>query len=256
MRREERKFIKWGLVAGAIAGLIPVLYISFLFVWGTSVAGPRPVAETRPAPPLVQAALWARANGGAATALRPINPIAMARHVMCLELDRPESNTPEARDLHAIECAKYMPALGGIEHLAALHLQDQNVQRASFRGGAGALATTVWMTRSWTREEFVNTLAARADYGNGWRGLEAAAQGYFGRAPGELTLPQAALLASRISNLEVDPWCHPVGTTARRDSVLRKMRAGNAIDEQAFQQALRHPLDLAPAPAGRPPCKE
>ena len=256
MRREERKFIKWGLIAGGIAGLIPVLYLTFLFVWGMQVAGPRPVAETRPAPPLVQAALWARANGGTATELRSINPVSMVQHVMCLELNRPDTNSPEARDRHAVECAKYLPALGGIEHLAALHLEGQNVKRASFRGGAGAMATTFWMTRSWTREDFVNTLAAWADFGNGWRGVDAAAQGYYGRAAGDLTLPQAALVASRISNLEVDPWCHPVGSTARRDSVLRKMRAGEAIDEAAVQAALQQPLDLAPPPAGRPPCQE
>ena len=78
MRREERRVIRWGLVAGGIAGLIPLLYLSFLFVWGSWVAGPRPVPETRPVPPFLGAAIWARAEGGTATELRPINPVSVA----------------------------------------------------------------------------------------------------------------------------------------------------------------------------------
>ena len=98
-------------------------------------------------------------------------------------------------------------------------------------------------------------MAARADFGFGWRGVDAAAQGFFGRPAGALTLPEAAMIASRLAALEVDPWCDLQGATARRDMTLRQMQANGAIDQASLQEALGQPLELASPPGGRPPCK-
>ena len=250
MRLEERRFIRWGLVAGGIAGLIPLLYLSFLFTWGSWVAGPRPIAETRPAPAFVGDAIWARAEGGSATELRPISPVTVARLLTCMALAEGENDNQRMA-----QCRDVLPALRGVEYLANLHVKDQGIERASFRGGAGSFATFVWMTRSWTRESFLNTMAARADFGFGWRGVEAAAQGFFGRPAGELTLPEAAMIASRLAALEIDPWCDLQGATERRDTTLRQMHDNGAIDQASLAAALAQPLTLAPPPEGRPPCK-
>ena len=253
MRREERRLGKWALVAGSIAGLIPVLYLSFLLVWGTWVAGPRPVPEARPAPALLKDALWARADGGTATELRPINPITIAQHVTCTELAGWDDD-PKARDSRRRECRKYLPALAAMEYLASLHLQDQQVARASFRGGAGSMATTVWLSRSWTPEDLLNTLAARADFGFGWRGAEAAAQGYFGKSADRLALHEAAMIAAFIAETYIDPWCWPGRATELRNRILTRMRENAAIDEPSYQQALAAPLGVIPQPGDRPPC--
>lgn len=252
MRREERRLGKWVLVAGFIAGLIPVLYLSFLVVWGTWVAGPRPVPETRPAPALLKEALWARADGGHATELRPINPITVVQHAACTELaDWYED--PQARRR---ECRNYLPALAGVEYLASLHLRDQQVERASFRGGAGSMATTLWLSRSWTRENFLNTLAARAEFGAGFRGVEAAARGYFGKPADRLALHEAALIAAFPAENYIEPWCWPGRTTELRNRILTRMRDNGAIDEPAYQQALAAPLGVVPRPGDRPPCEK
>ena len=251
MRREERRVIRWGLVAGGIAGLIPLLYLSFLFVWGSWVAGPRPVPESRPAPPFLGAAIWARAEGGTATELRPINPVTVAQLITCMALADGDNDNERMT-----ACREVLPALRGVEYLANLHVTDQGIKRASFRGGAGSFATFLWMTRSWTRDDFLNTMAARADFGFGWRGVEAAARGFFGRPAGELTLPEAAMIASRLAALEVDPWCDSKGATARRDVTLRQMHANGAIDEASLQEALGRPLELGLPPAGHKPCPE
>ena len=250
MRREERRFGKWVLVAGSIAAVIPVLYLSSLFVWGTWVAGPRPVPETRPAPAVLQAALWARADGGHATELRPINPITIVQHVACTELAGWHDD-PQARRR---ECRKYLPALAGVEYLSTLHLQDQQIERASFRGGAGAMATTVWLSRSWTRENFLNTLAARADFGFGWRGVDAAALGYFGKPADRLALHEAAMIAAFAAETYIDPWCWPGRATELRNRILTRMRENGVIDEPAHQQALAAPLGVVPPSGDRPPC--
>ena len=225
---------------------IPLLYLSFLFVWGSWVAGPRPVPETRPAPPFLGAAIWARAEGGTATELRPINPVNVAQLVTCMALADGDNDNQRMT-----ECREVLPALRGVEYLANLHVTDQGIERASFRGGAGSFATLLWMTRSWTRDDFLNTMAARADFGFGWRGVDAAARGFFGRPAGELTLPEAAMIASRLAALEVDPWCDPQGAAARRDITLRQMHDNGAIDEASLQEALGQPLD-ARTPARRP----
>jgi hypothetical protein len=250
VRLEERRLGKWVLLAGTIAGLIPVLYLSSLLVWGTWVAGPRPVPETRPAPALLKDALWARADGGNATGLRPINPITIVQHVACTEL-ADWHDDPQARRR---ECRKYLPALAGVEYLATVHLQDQQIERASFRGGAGAMATTVWLSRSWTRENFLNTLAARAEFGFGWRGVDAAARGYFDKDADRLAVHEAALIAAFIAETYADPWCYPGRATELRNRILARMRDNGAVDEAAHQQALMMPLGVVPPPGNRPPC--
>jgi hypothetical protein len=251
VRLEERRFIRWGLVAGVIACLVPLLYLSFLAAWGTWVAGPRPVPETRPAPAFLGDAIWARADGGAATALRPINPLNVARLVTCMALADGSND-----DQRVSQCRQVLPALRGVEYLANLHLKDQGIERASFRGGAGSFATLLWMTRSWTREDFLNTMTARADFGFGWRGADAAAQGFFGHPAGEVTLAEAAMIASRLGSLDLDPWCDLPGATARRDLTLRQMHENGAIDAASLQDALAQPLRLAAPPADRSPCVE
>jgi Transglycosylase len=251
VRREERGFVRWGLVVAGIAGLIPLLYLSFLVLWGTWIAGPRPVPESRQVPALLGDAIWARAEGGTASRLRPINPVNIARLIACMALADGENDNERMS-----HCRDVLPALRGVEYLAALHLQEQGIQRASFRGGAGSLATSLWITRSWTRDDFLNTMAARADFGFGWRGVEAAAQGFFGRPAGELTLAEAAMIASRLAALDVDPWCDTQGAVARRDVTLRQMHANGAIDDAALGAANASELGLAQPPADRKPCHD
>lgn len=236
MRDEERRLLKSGLVLGAAGASIPVLYLSFLLVFGFAQA-PRPVAETTPAPPLLKEALWARAEGGRATEVRPMNPINMVGYVWCAEQKRED-------------CETWLPAVRGMEYLSSLHLRDHKVERYSFRGGAGAMASTVWMTRTWTRDDFLNTLAARADFGYDWRGVEAAAQGFFARRAAELTLPQAAFLAARVGNLGINPWCEVDAAMTVRNRVLVMMRNNGAISDTNYQEASVVPLGLVAPPVG------
>ena len=236
MRLEERRLLKGGLVLGAVGASVPIVYLSFLVVFGFAQA-PRPEAETAPVPPLIMDALWARAEGGRASEMRAINPVNMVGYALCAERKRQD-------------CDTWLPALRGIEYLASLHLKDHNVDRNSFRGGAGAMANTMWMTRTWTREEFLKTLAARADFGYGWRGVNAAAAGFFARPAADLTLPQAAFLASRVGNLSINPWCEVDAAVAVRNRVLEQLRNNGAISDTHYEDASGMPLGLVAAPAG------
>ena len=118
------------------------------------------------------------------------------------------------------------------------------------------MATMLRLTYSWTREEFLNTLAAQADFGYGWKGTPAAARGFFGRSATDLTLAQSSFLSSRVGDTRTDPWCEPAAATAMRNRVLDRMRINGAISETDFQVAQAAELGLAPPAEGRPACKE
>ena len=237
------------LGVGALAGLAPILFFTGLYVLGVAVAPELPAPPSTPAPPLMKDALWARAEGGSATELRPINPVTMAQMVACV------AAAPGDNDNQRIaSCRHVMPGLPAIEYLSNLLLRDHGVNRNSFRGGAGAMVTTLRVSQSWTKQDFLNTLAALGDFGYGWRGIEAAAHGYFGRAAADLTLPQAALIASRLGDLRPDPWCDPGAAATMRNRVLTQMGDSGAISEIDFNTASVAELGLAPPPEGRPPC--
>src|SRR5688572_21399428 len=177
---------------------------------GLSVAPDLPAIEGTPAPALIKDALWARAGGGRATELRSVNPISVAGHLGCRLLNGVPDNPRPEDDRRAAECAEWLPAMSGLEYFANLHLNDSGVERNSFRGGAGSFATLLRLSASWNREDFLNTLAARGDFGYGWRGVDAAARGYFNKTPDQLALHEAVLIAAMAGERYFQPWCHPV----------------------------------------------
>ena len=149
-----------------------------------------------------------------------------------------------------------MPAVQGVDYLSTVHMQDNDVEPRSFRMAIGQFATAVWLTRSWTKEEFLNTLAARGEFGFGWRGIHAAARGYFNKPVDQLALPETALIASRVADTRTDPWCEPEAAVDMRNRILTRMRDDGAISETDFQAASPSALGLASPPEGRPPCSQ
>jgi penicillin-binding protein 1A len=246
---------RWLLIRLAIAGLAGAALFPFaLYYVGLAVAPPPPVPTQTPVPPLIADALWARADGGRNTALTPMTHLTMAQFAACIAIEDFKDTTPgDARRVAA--CQRYMPALLGVEYLAGLHMRDANL-KPSFREGLGRLSTTIWLTHSWKKDEFLGTLAERGEVGAGFRGVEAAAQGYFGRAAAQLTLPQAALIGAFMGDRRVDPWCDPESAAGMRRRVLERMRDNLAIDDAAFQAANVTELGLGPPPADHKSCVE
>lgn len=230
--------------------MLPVIYFSVV----QRLSPPPPVPATSHVSPLVGDAIWARAEGGRATAIKPINPVNMGQFVFCSERAQHERDETLRRASRA-ECRTYLPALPAMEYLSDLHLRDAGLEQAPFRRGHARLVTTIWLTRSWTKAELVDTLAERGEFGAAFRGVEAAAQGYFGRAAAQLTLPQAATVAGLLANRRTDPWCDPAAAATLRHRVLEGMLDNDAIDAQAYGAADRSELDLGPPPVNHQPCK-
>jgi hypothetical protein len=247
VRLEEKRLLKLALGGGGVIALIPVLYLTFLLVWGSSLT-PRPTPSITTAPPLFSHALWARAGGGRATELRAVNPINIAGLMVCSNLNGGSDDAQSLDAENLAECAKWLPALQGLVYLSSLHGEDHQIKRASFRGGASSMATMLRLTYSWTREDFLNTLAARADFGFGWRGAEAAAHGYFGKPADRLALHEAALIAAFPGETYIDPWCWPGRSTELRNRTLARMLENGAIDRATYDAAAAQALELASAP--------
>jgi penicillin-binding protein 1B len=79
-------------------------------------------------------------------------------------------------------------------------------------------------------------------------GMRAAAHFYFAKEPAELTLGESAALAGLIRGPGLyDPRRDPAACRARRDWVLRRMRADGLITERALADALAEPVAAARA---------
>jgi len=81
----------------------------------------------------------------------------------------------------------------------------------------------------------------------GIHGFGEAAQAYFGKEIGRLTLPEAALIAGLIQRpVYFNPFRYPDRAMARRNLVLRLMRENGYITPEQCQAASHAPLGLAP----------
>jgi membrane peptidoglycan carboxypeptidase len=88
----------------------------------------------------------------------------------------------------------------------------------------------VWLEERMTKREILTRYLNIVYFGHGAYGIGAAARTFFGVAPAELTLPQAALLAGMISSPgRFDPVAEPRAALDRRDLVLDLMTTTGAV---------------------------
>jgi penicillin-binding protein 1A len=97
-------------------------------------------------------------------------------------------------------------------------------------------------------EMYLNTIY----FGGGAYGIEAAARTYFGKSVGQLSLPEAALLAGlpRAPSL-YSPFTDVKRAQERRDYVLARMQKEGHITPAQAKTAMRQPVRLVPYFKGR-----
>ena len=98
---------------------------------------------------------------------------------------------------------------------------------------------------SFSKEEIFEIYVNTIFLGNRSYGIEAAANTYFGKSVGELSIAESALIAS-LAQLpsRVNPIRNPEKTKARRNWVLYRMKTLNFISEQEYLTAINSEINL------------
>lgn len=120
----------------------------------------------------------------------------------------------------------------------------------TFRRKAAEVMITLQLEKRLTKEQIFEYYVNQVDLGHRGsfdiRGVGEAAQVYFGKEVGHLTLPEAAMLAGLIQHPSyINPYRWPDRAIARRNTVLTMMRENDYISEQQYQDAQASPLALA-----------
>jgi len=98
--------------------------------------------------------------------------------------------------------------------------------------------------RHYTKAQIFTMYCNQIYLGNGNYGFEAASEYYFGKPVGQVTVPEAALLAGIIRGPSYSPVLHPSRARARRDLVLSRMAAEGIISRQDAAVYSQLPLGL------------
>jgi len=251
VRIDARRTFVGLLIAGVAGGF---LFLPAIVYVGSFLASPIAPSKT-PVAPLLGDALWAKANGGRATTLEPINPFTLGRMAACHILAETTNDERAAQDAQHDECMKLMPGVQAVGYVSSIHLRSQGVWQDP-RVPFVQIATMTRMSDKWTRTDLIDTLAERAEFPDGSLGVEQSARSYFGRSAAELNVAQAALLAAMVAERRVDPWCDPPAAARLRQRILDRMHDNLAIDDAAFASASQAALGItATPPENHKPCK-
>jgi len=99
--------------------------------------------------------------------------------------------------------------------------------------------------KSWRKDKILETYLNQVYFGSHAYGAEAAAQTYFSKRAGELSLVQAALIAGLPQAPSIyDPFRRPDEAVRRRNEVLAAMRDSGSIDQVAYEKSVAAPLKL------------
>jgi len=101
------------------------------------------------------------------------------------------------------------------------------------------------LERLYEKDEILEAYLNIIPFGEGAYGVETAAQLYFGKSAGDLTLPEAALLAGiPKSPTYYSPFDYPEDAKQRRNLILRLMADEGYISEEQMREAQNAPLGV------------
>lgn len=101
------------------------------------------------------------------------------------------------------------------------------------------------MEKKYSKDQILEFYINNVYFANGYYGIEAAAQGYFGKTSQELTLAEVALLCSIPNGPTLyDPIVHLENTTKRKELILKNMKEDGKITEVEYQDAMAQEIKL------------
>jgi penicillin-binding protein 1A len=108
-------------------------------------------------------------------------------------------------------------------------------------------AISIQIEKRYTKDEILGLYLNQAYFGTRAYGIEAAAQTYFGKSAGQLSVGEAAVLASLPkAPSQYSPFKNPEKAKERKTTVLRLMLQNRFITRTQFEEAEREPLPLTP----------
>lgn len=106
---------------------------------------------------------------------------------------------------------------------------------------------SILIEKHYTKDEILGLYLNQAYFGTRAYGIEAASQTYCGKSVNELTIGEAALLASLPkAPSHFSPFKNPEGARERRSVVLEKMLSHKFITKAEFDKAIDEPLPSTP----------
>ncbi len=124
-----------------------------------------------------------------------------------------------------------------------LFLEQRRSWLRKFHEAVLALIMEARYSKAAILEAYLNEIYLGQDGGRAIHGFGLAAEFYFGRALGELDLPETALLIALVKGASYyNPRRHPARAKARRNQVLATLAEQNIISTKAARRAQRAPL--------------
>jgi penicillin-binding protein 1A len=106
---------------------------------------------------------------------------------------------------------------------------------------------SIQIEKRYTKDEILGIYLNQTYFGTRAFGIEAAAQTYFGKEAGQLSVAEAALLASLPKAPSLySPFRHPEKAKERRTVVLASMLANKFITRDQYNSAVEEPLPASP----------
>ena len=103
------------------------------------------------------------------------------------------------------------------------------------------------LEKQYTKDELLERYVNQVYFGDGAYGLTAAAKGYFGLTPAQLSAGQAAILTGKIRAPEyLDPRTKVREVTRRRNQVLVNMQREDWLTDPQYKAAVAEPVTVVP----------
>ena len=122
----------------------------------------------------------------------------------------------------------------------------------TFTRKAEELLLALAIDNAYTKDEILEMYLNVVYYGAGFDGVNAAAEGYYGKTPAALNLPEASMLAG-IPNApsELSPFVNFMAAKKRQAIVLDTMEAQGLIDARTAEDAKMYALIFRPEESGK-----
>ena len=117
----------------------------------------------------------------------------------------------------------------------------------TFTRKAQELLLALDIENAYSKDEILEMYLNVVYYGAGFYGINAAAEGYYGKTPAALNLPEASMLAG-VPNApsELSPFTNFIAAKKRQAIVLDTMTAQGLIDARTAEDAKMQPLIFRP----------